>query len=92
MTIRHLLLIVFLFFFYFNPFFLKRKFDDETDRGYIEMLWKYRIPIQFYNFIYRNENFVVLNKLSLKYQIAFELVKNFILEDGKCYELLKKYF
>ena len=53
---------------------------------------KYCVPIQFYKFIYRNENFAVLNKLSLKFQITFTLIKKFISEDEKSSGFLEGYF
>ena len=75
-----------------NPFFLYRKFDDKRDREYIETLWNYLIPNNFYIYICRNDNFIPLNKLSLKYQNAFDILINFILEDNNDFLVPKKYF
>ena len=75
-----------------NPFFLEQKFDDKSDREYVETLWNYLVPNEFYICICRNENFLILNKFSLKYQNAFDIVNNFILEDNNNTFLLKEYF
>ena len=56
-----------------NPFFLEQKLDDKNDREYLATLWNYLIPSKFYIYIYRNYNFIVLNKLLLRYQNAFEI-------------------
>ena len=55
-----------------NPFFLERKFDDNIDRDYVLTLWNYLIPCKFYIYICRNDDFIELNKLSLKYQNAYD--------------------
>ena len=54
-----------------NPFFLERKLDDNIDRDYVLTLWNYLIPCKFYIYICRNDDFIELNKLSLKYQNAY---------------------
>ena len=45
-----------------NPFSLERKLDNKSDREYVETLWNYLIPIKFYIYICRNNNFIALNK------------------------------
>ena len=49
-----------------NPFFLEQKLDIKSDRGYDETLWNYLVSNEFYIYISRNDNFLMLNKLSLK--------------------------
>ena len=75
-----------------NPYFLEQKFDDKTDREYVETFWNYLIPSKFYIYICRNDNLIVLNKLSLKYQNTLELLNNFILEDNDSFLMLKEHF
>ena len=75
-----------------NPFFLEQKFDNKSNREYIETLRNYLISNKFYFYICRNDNFIGLNKLSLKYQNAFDILNNFVLEDSKNFLLLKEYF
>ena len=56
------------------------------------MLWTYLIPNEFYIFIRKNDNFIVLKKLSLKYQNASEIVNDFIVEDNEHFPKLKEHF
>ena len=75
-----------------NPFFLEQKFDDKSHREYVKMLWNYLAPNEFYIYICRNDNFIVLNKPSLKYQNAFDIVNYFSLEENNNFVLLKDFF
>ena len=43
-------------------FLLERKFDEKIDRDYVQTLWNYLIPNEFYVYICRNNSFVTLNK------------------------------
>ena len=63
-----------------NVFFLERKFDNEYNRDCVRMLWTYLVPNEFYIFICKHDSFNVLNKLSLKYQNASEIINDFIVE------------
>ena len=73
-------------------FFLEQKFDDECNRECVQMLWTYLIPSEFYIFICKHDNFNLLNKLSLKYQNASEIVHDFIVENNEHFLKLKEYF
>ena len=75
-----------------NPFFLEQKFDNEYDRERVRMLWTYLVPKEFYIFICKNDSFIVLNKLSLKYQNASKVINDFIVENNKQFLRLKEYF
>lgn len=75
-----------------NPFFVEQKFDKKTDREYVQTLWNYLIPDKFYVCICKNDNFLTLNKLTLKFQNANEIVNNFILEIAKNFLSLKECF
>ena len=74
-----------------NLFFLERKFDNKSDREYIETLYNYLNPNKFYIYICRNDNFLTLNKLSLKYQNAYDIVNKLILKDNN-FLWLQEYF
>ena len=47
---------------------------------------------EFYIFISKNDNFIVLNKLSLKYQNTSEIVNDFIVENNEHFLKFKEYF
>ena len=55
-------------------------------------MWNYLLPNEFYVYICRNENFLLLNKLTLKFQNANEIINKFILEDANNFLLLKECF
>lgn len=76
---------------YLNSSFLEQKFDVECDREYVKMLWNYLSPNEFYIYIYRNDNFIALNKLSWKYRNAFYNINSFILKKHN-FVWLKKFF
>ena len=73
-------------------FFLEQTFDNEYDRECVRMLWTYLVPKEFCIFICKNDSFIVLNKLSLKYQNGSEIVNDFIVENNKHFLRLKEYF
>ena len=75
-----------------NPFFLEQKFHEDIDREYIQILWNCLIPNGFYVYICRNNNFLTLNKLTLKFQNGNEIVNNLILEDANNFSWLKECF
>ena len=60
-------------------------------REYVKMMWNYLVPNEFYIYICRND-LIVLNKLSLKYQNAFDIVNNVILEKSNNFVLPKDFF
>ena len=65
-----------------NLVFLEQTFNKKIDRDYVQTLWNYLIPNELYVYICRNDSFVTLNKLKLKFQNANKVVINFILEDN----------
>ena len=79
-------------FFNLNPFFLEWKFNFKSNRDYVKMLWNYLIPNEFYIYICRNDNFIALNKLLLKYQNAFDIISNFILVESNNFVSFKEFF
>ena len=76
----------------FESAFLEQKFNFESNREYVKMLWNYLVPNVSYICICRNDNFIALNRLSLKYQNAFDIINNFILEENNNFVLLKEFF
>ena len=63
---------------YLNPFYLERKFENEIERDYINVLWSYLMPGTLYNFICREDNFKILNKVKLKFNEVNEIIKLFL--------------
>ena len=69
---------------YLNPFYLERKFESEIERDFVNVLWSFMMPGTLYNFICKDENFKILNKLKLKFNEVNEIIKLFI-EDNSIY-------
>ena len=61
-----------------NVLGLDRKLDDETERNHIKMIWDECLPREFTSFTLQKENFIQLSGLTVTYQKALELVKNFL--------------
>ena len=74
-----------------NLFFLEQKFDDKNDRDFVETLWNYLVPNELYIYICRNDNFIKLNKLTLKYQNVYEILNNLITEDNSNFLRLRAF-
>ena len=68
--------------FYLNSFYLERKFDDATNRGKVETLWTCFIPNEFYFYIFQGENYQLLNKITLKYNVANKIVYDYVDQYG----------
>ena len=58
-----LLIVSVLYFFYLNPFYLERKFDDAADRDKVETLCACFVPNEFYFYICQGENYQYWTKL-----------------------------
>ena len=67
---------------YLNPFYLERKFESEIERDYVNVLWSFMMPGTLYNFICREENFKILNKVKLKFNQASEIIKLFLEDES----------
>ena len=68
---------------YFNPYCITGKFETETERGYINILWSQLLPQSFYLFVSKKNNIQILNKKNVKFQDAVEIIKLFIeVSDG----------
>ena len=75
---------------YLNPFYLERKFENILDREFVDVIWCFLMPNDFYNFISQSENFETLNRLKLKYQDANETVKSFT-DNETQFQMLKDF-
>ena len=73
--------------FYVDPFYLEQKFDTELDREYVNMLWYSVMPNLFYDFICRDDNYVTLNKLRLRFQDNVEIAKRYT-DDQSGFQIL----
>ena len=68
---------------YFNSYCITGKFETETERGYINILWSQLLPQSFYLFVSKKNNIQILNKKNVKFQDAVEIIKLFIeVSDG----------
>ena len=67
---------------YFNPYNVNEKFENETERDYVNILWSMMMPQNFYFFVSKEENFKLLNKKNAKFQDAVEVVTLFIEDDS----------
>ena len=67
---------------YLNPFYLERKFESIVERDFVNVLWCYMMPETLYNFICKDDNFKLLNKVKLKFQHANEIVRLFIEDES----------
>ena len=66
---------------------MEQEFDEKNDRGFVETLRNYLLSNELYICICRNDNFIDLNKLTLKYQNAYKVLNNFITEDNNIIRL-----
>ena len=73
---------------FLNPFYLKRKFESQTDREYIGMFWCSLIPNEFYTFICKPDNYATLNKIKLRFQDTVEIIKSFT-DDADTYQQIR---
>ena len=67
---------------YFNPYNVNGKFENETERDYVNILWSMMMPQNFYFFVSKEENSKLLNKRNAKFQDAVEVVTLFIEDDS----------
>ena len=76
---------------YLYLFYLDRKFQNNVEKDYVEVLWQLQIPNDFYVFICRPENYKILNKLKLKFQETSKIVKRYA-DDLISYQQLQTSF
>ena len=72
---------------YLNLFYLEQKFDTKQDREYVNMIWYSVMPNLFYDFIYREKNYAMLNKLRFKFQGTVEIAKRYT-DDQSSFQIL----
>ena len=68
--------------YYLNPFYLEQNFNDAADRNKVETLWTCSISSEFYFCICQGEDYQLLNKITLKYNIANKIVCDYINQYG----------
>ena len=73
---------------YLNPFYLERKFESIVERDFVNVLWTYLMPCQLYNYISRNDNMTILNKIKIKYQDAKDIMIAFLLNEPTNIDIL----
>lgn len=78
-----------------NPFSLERNFSLIKDRDCINMLWEKYIPQELYRDICLKEHFEILSQLTILFQQANLIIKEFIIktENGLllCYSKIYQY-
>ena len=67
---------------YLNPFSLSRKVSDKTKHEMVYMLWRERIPAEFYRYTCEEKNFIYLNGRDPGQPGVPEIVGGFI-DQGK---------
>ena len=74
-----------------NPTQLDRKFNSETDKSYVKMLWEKCIPSELCKFVYLKENFTQLSQSKITFQMANNIIKVFVEQNKTNIELLRQY-
>ena len=72
-----------------NPFSLDRTFGDKNKHEMIYMLWKECAPQRFYQHIYKEKNFVFLNRKNVLQSKVSEIITNFLKEGDEDYKDLR---
>ena len=73
-----------------TPFSLERKISDQSKHEMIYILWKECMPVDFYKFICRKENFSYLNSKNLLHLKVSDIVWKFIEEDENNFKKLRE--
>ena len=63
-----------------NPLMVDRKFDNESDRQCVKMLWQKCLLQQFTQYVFLYDNFLALTQMEITYQKANSVVKQFLTE------------
>ena len=74
-----------------NPTQLNRKFNSETDKSYVKILWEKCIPPGLCKFVYLKENFMQLSQSQIAFQKANYIIKVFVKQDETNIEFLQQY-
>ena len=74
-----------------NPFSLQRKISDKLKQEMVYMLWRERIPHEFYRHICEEKYFVYLNGRDVGQPGALEIVGNFIDQGKKNLRMLQEH-
>ena len=74
-----------------NPFSLCRNFSDKTKLEMAYMIWREYIPVDFYRYICKEENFIYLNSRDVGHAGVLEIVGKFIDQRKENLQLLQEY-
>ena len=74
-----------------NPFSLCRNFSDKTKLEMVYMIWREYIPVDFYRYICKEENFIYLNGRDVGHAGVLEIVGKFIDQRKENLRLLQEY-
>ena len=77
---------------HFNPINLERKFLENDDKDYINMIWVKCMPKELLDFISQEYYFKLLYNLEFKYGNANDIIKQFTLVDPNHMNYLIQYF
>ena len=61
-----------------NLFSLSRKISDKTKHEMVYVIWRERIPVNFYRYICEEKNFIYLNGRDVGHPGVLEIVGKFI--------------
>ena len=76
---------------YLNPFYLERKFESIIEREFVNVLWTFLMPNNFYVHINENANMKTLNKIKIKYQDAKDIMIAFLFNDPNNINILSDF-
>ena len=77
---------------HFNPINLERKFFENDDKDYINMIWVKCMPKELLDFISQEYYFKSLYNLEFKYANANDIIKQFMLVNPNHMNYLIQYF
>ena len=77
---------------HFNPINLERKFFENDDKDYINMIWVKCMPKELLDFISQEYYFKSLYNLEFKYANANDIIKQFLLVNPNHMNYLIQYF
>ena len=72
-----------------NSLSLKRKLETDTERNHVKMIWDKCLPRKFTVSVITEKNYFALSATQITYQIASDIVHDFINEENENFGLLK---
>ena len=74
-----------------NLFSLSRKISDKTKHEMVYVIWRERIPVNFYRYICEEKNFIYLNGRDVGHPGVLEIVGKFIDQQKQNLRMLQEY-